>query len=109
MPRTIRPPEDVARAARRGLELRASLPPSRRGGTEIGVRRAVQLANRQPVSASTIERMVAFFARHEIDREGEGWGVDSRGWQAWLLWGGDAGRAWATKWRDKMHKGADHE
>jgi hypothetical protein len=53
--------------------------------------------------------MVAYFARHEIDREGDGWGVDSPGWQAWLLWGGDAGRAWATKWRDKMHKGADHE
>lgn len=104
MPRSVRPTEEVARAARRGLELRASLPPSRRGGTEVGVRRAVQLANREPVSASTIRRMVSYFARHEVDRDGEGWGVDSPGWQAWLLWGGDAGRAWALRWVDRMHQ-----
>jgi hypothetical protein len=94
---SFRPPASVARAARRGLDLRAGQSPSNRGGTAIGVRRASQLANRQPVSLSVVRRMVSYFARHEVDRNGEGWGVDSRGWQAWLLWGGDAGRAWA--WR----------
>lgn len=41
--------------------------------------------------------MVSFFARHEVDKQGAGWGVDSKGYQAWLLWGGDAGRAWALR------------
>lgn len=90
-----RPPASVARAAQRGLDLRAEQPPSNRAGTPVGLARAAQLAGRRPVSLSTIRRMVSYFARHEVDREGEGWGVDSKGYQAWLMWGGDPGRAWA--------------
>jgi hypothetical protein len=41
--------------------------------------------------------MVSYFARHEVDKKGEGWGVDSAGYIAWLLWGGDAGRGWANR------------
>lgn len=91
------PPASVAAAARRGLDLRAEQPPSNRGGTAVGVARARDLANRRPVSLSTLKRMVSFFARHEVDKSGEGWGKDSKGYQAWLLWGGNPGRAWATK------------
>lgn len=103
MPKLARPPVEVAAAARRGLQLRAQQPPSNRAGTPVGLRRAVQLANRQPVSLSTLQRMVSYFARHEVDKQGEGWGVDSKGYQAWLLWGGDAGRAWAKRMIPKMH------
>jgi hypothetical protein len=91
------PPSTVARAAQRGLDLRAEQPPSNRAGTPVGIARAVQLANRRPVSLSTIRRMVSYFARHEVDKQGEGWGVDSKGYQAWLMWGGDPGRAWAKR------------
>lgn len=91
------PPASVAAAARRGLELRAEQPPSNRGGTAVGVARARDLANRRGISISTLKRMVSFFARHEVDKSGEGWGKDSKGYQAWLLWGGNPGRAWATK------------
>lgn len=92
---SYRPPSSVASAARRGLALRASMPRSRRGGTAVGVARAVQLSRREPVSRETIGRMVSYFARHSVDRNAPGWGRDSKGWQAWLLWGGDAGRRWA--------------
>lgn len=91
------PPASVAAAARRGLELRAEQSPSNRGGTAVGVARARDLANRRPVSLSTLKRMVSFFARHEVDKDGEGWGKDSKGYQAWLLWGGNPGRAWANR------------
>jgi len=91
------PPPSVAAAARRGLELRAEQPPSNRGGTAVGVARARDLSNRKAVSLSTIKRMVSFFARHEVDKSGEGWGKDSKGYQAWLLWGGNPGRAWAKR------------
>jgi len=91
------PPPSVASAARRGLGLRAEQPPSNRGGTAVGVSRARDLANRRPVSLSTLKRMVSFFARQEVNKSGEGWGKDSKGYQAWLLWGGNPGRAWAKR------------
>ena len=94
---TYTPPADVADAARRALDLRASLPPSRRAMTPVGLARARDLANRRPLSLDTIRRMASYFARHAADEGGEGWGVDSRGWQAWLGWGGDPGKAWAEK------------
>ena len=92
---TFTPPASVAAAAKRGLAIREKEPPSNRGGTEVGLARARQLANRQPVSLSVVKRMASFFARHEVDKTSEGWGKNSKGYQAWLLWGGDAGRRWA--------------
>ena len=92
------PPADVAEAARRGLELRGSQPPSNRCCTPVGIARAKQLANRQPVSETTVRRMKAYFDRHYgPDSRGKGWGTTSKGWQAHLCWGGDPGMAWAQK------------
>lgn len=104
---TFTPPADVAAAAKRGLELRAEQPPSNRGGTAVGIARAKQLANRDPVSLSVIKRMVSFFSRHEVDKKGEGWGKDSKGYQAWLLWGGDPGRRWAEAILRRAEKKGD--
>lgn len=98
------PPLRVRQAARRGLALRAEQPPSNRGGTAVGIARARDLANGRPVSVSTLRRMFSFFARHEVDKQGEGWGVDSKGFQAWLLWGGDPGRAWARRILDRIER-----
>ena len=88
------PPAEVRANAKRGLELRKKY---NRGGTEVGVARARDLSNGATISLDTIKRMVSYFARHEVDKKGEGWGVDSAGYIAWLLWGGDAGRAWANR------------
>lgn len=93
------PPAKVARVAARALELRRQY---RRGGTEVGVARARDLANRRPLRRETIERMVSYFQRHEVDRLAYGFypGEDdypSAGRIAWDLWGGDAGREWAAR------------
>ncbi len=93
------PTAEMARNAERGLELRRK---HGRGGTAVGVARARDISNRRGLSASTVRRMVSYFARHEVDKQGEGWGVDSAGYIAWLLWGGDAGRTWANKINDKL-------
>ncbi len=93
---TVRPPKAVARAAARGLELRKKFG---RGGTPVGVARAVQLKNRRPVSIDTIARMSSYFARHAVDKR-PGWDnprKPSAGYIAWLLWGGDPGRVWANR------------
>lgn len=97
---TFKPPKSVQEAAKRSLEIRRSLPKSRKGGTAVGVARANQLANGSAVSLDTIKRMVSFFARHEVDKKATGFrrgekGYPSKGKVAWELWGGDSGRTWA--------------
>ena len=87
------PPQAVRNNAKRGLKLREK---HGRGGTAVGVARARDLSNGKALSLSTVNRMVSYFARHEVDKKGEGWGVDSAGYIAWLLWGGDAGKSWAN-------------
>ena len=87
------PPADVRANAKRGLELREE---HGRGGTAVGVARARDLSNGSNISLDTIKRMSSYFARHEVDKKGEGWGKDSAGYIAWLLWGGDAGKRWVA-------------
>jgi hypothetical protein len=88
------PPQEVRANAKRGLELRKKY---NRGGTEVGVARARDLSNGSALSLDTVKRMNSYFSRHEVDKKGEGWGKDSAGYIAWLLWGGDAGWSWAKK------------
>lgn len=95
----LTPPAAVRDAAAQGLEWREQYG---RGGTAVGVARARDLMNGRTLSADTIGRMVSYFARHEIDREAEGFregeeGFPSAGRIAWELWGGDAGREWANE------------
>jgi hypothetical protein len=96
----FKPPVGVARAAERALRWIADGKQGS-GFTDVGRRRAAQLAARQPVSADTIKRMKSFFARHAVDKEASGFrlgekGYPSAGRVAWDAWGGDAGRAWAN-------------
>lgn len=93
--KTFTPTLKMAAAAKRGLKLRERFG---RGGTEVGVRRAHQLAARRAVSEADVKAMHSYFARHSVDKAGEGWAdhaKPSAGYIAWLLWGGDAGKAWA--------------
>jgi len=90
------PPAGVRSAAKRGLELRSKFG---RGGTSVGIARGRDLSNGKSVSASTIRRMNSFFARHAVDKRPD-WSNPSKpsnGYIAHLLWGGDAGRSWASK------------
>ena len=87
------PPQQVRKNAARALELRKK---HGRGMTAVGVARARDLSNGKNISADTIKRMHSYFARHEVDKKGEGWGKDSAGYIAWLGWGGDAGRSWVN-------------
>jgi ATP-dependent protease ClpP protease subunit len=93
------PPESVRNEAAKGLEWRAEY---NRGGTEVGVARARDLKNGKSISPSTAKRMKSFFARHEVDKQADGFsagedGYPSAGRIAWALWGGDAGQSWSNK------------
>ena len=100
------PTEEMAAEAQRGLDWRQEFG---RGGTEIGVARARDISNRRTLSVETVQRMVSYFARHEVDKQGQGWspgqdGYPSAGRIAWALWGGDPGRSWANA-RIQEHEG----
>lgn len=89
----FQPTQQMADNAERGLKLRSEYG---RGGTSVGVARAVQLKNRENLSPETVRRMRSFFARHQHDNL-EQKDPPSNGYIAWLLWGGDAGRDWADR------------
>jgi len=93
----LKPPMSVGKEAARGLSLREKFG---RGGTEVGIARARDLKNRRMLTPETIKRMVSYFVRHEVDKKGRDFNNRTRpsnGKIAWLLWGGEAGKAWANK------------
>lgn len=100
----LTPPVAVQREAARGLELRRAYG---RGGTAVGVARAVQLKNGRTVAPQTLRRMHNYFTRHRKDLDAPAAqpghpGYPSAGVIAWLLWGGDAGDRWAERLVAKM-------
>lgn len=105
------PPQGVRNAARQGLEWRREY---NRGATAVGVARARDLSNGIQISPETIRRMVSYFARHEVDKQGEGWapgqdGFPSAGRIAWACWGDDEGRRWAEKISGQMDRADELE
>ena len=92
------PNDAMADEAQRGLDWRREFG---RGGTEVGIARARDISNKVDLSMDTVQRMVSYFARHEVDKEAEGFrpgedGYPSNGRIAWALWGGDPGQSWAN-------------
>lgn len=94
------PPKSVRSAAKRGLEVRRKRAKTtkRPGGTAVGVARARDLASGRNVSDTTIRRMKAFFDRHDgtVERAARKKNPEGPSAVAWALWGGTAGRRWAT-------------
>lgn len=91
------PPQGARDAAERALEVRADKPESQRGMTPVGIARARDLKAGKQLSPETVKRMLNYFTRHEVDKQGSTWNTQGKGWQAWNGWGGDAGFAWARK------------
>jgi HK97 family phage prohead protease len=94
------PPEGVSVAAKRALKwIEEGYAGS--GFTSVGRRRATQLASGQDLSADVVNRMISYFARHEVDKKATGFsageeGFPSAGRVAWDAWGGDAGQSWVN-------------
>ena len=103
------PTDAMAKEAERGLAMRKEF---NRGGTEVGVARAVQLVSKERLSPRTVRRMHSFFSRHEVDKRATGFrqgeeGYPSAGKIAWLLWGGDSGQTWARRKAAELDKERD--
>ena len=98
-------PRAVRNAAMKGLRLSYR---NNYGGWEFfGIARAIQLSLVPKVSLRTRERMVRYLNDHAKDKAGQGFGNDahpSKGYMAWLNWGGDPAVAWNT--RDGIRRAA---
>lgn len=71
------------------------------GGQDAAAARARQILSGDELSPDTVITMSAWFARHEVDKQGEGFSPDEDGYPspgrvAWAAWGGDPGQTWAT-------------
>ncbi len=91
------PTDGMKEEAQKGLNWREEY---NRGGTLVGVARARDIVNGKNLPYETVQRVRSYFARHEVDKQAEGFsageeGFPSAGRIAWALWGGDAGKTWA--------------
>ena len=93
-----RPPKGVQEAAQRAVgwieDGKAG-----KGFTDTGRRRAGQLSRGEEVSDEVVRKMQAYFSRHAVDKDADGFsrgedGYPSPGRVAWDAWGGDAGERW---------------
>nr|DAW17356.1 MAG TPA: HK97 Family Phage Portal Protein [Caudoviricetes sp.] len=94
-------PAGVQSAAKRALKW-ISEGKAGDGFTDVGRRRASQLASGGTVSRDVVARMKSYFARHANDRKATGFssgeeGYPSPGRVAWDAWGGTAGQAWVNR------------
>ena len=72
----------------------------RAGGTDVARRRATQILSGNELDPQVVVEMSAWFARHEVDKQAEGFspgedGYPSKGRVAWAAWGGDAGKSFS--------------
>ena len=104
MAKTYKPTSGMASAARRALKWKSE---GKAGGTLVGLARANQLKDRDPLSASVVLRMYSFFSRHEVDKKATGFysgqeGFPRKGRVAQDLWGGDGGYSWSSAKRNQI-------
>lgn len=91
-------PAGVKAEAKKALEWHKE---NHRGGTPVGLNTAHILANESQIGLEKVRHIAKYFPRHEVDKKGKGYqpgedGFPSNGRIAWALWGGDAGRKWAS-------------
>jgi hypothetical protein len=64
-------------------------------GTDVGKQRANQLANGEPISEETIQRMYSYLSRHKVDLESSKGYDDGCGKLMYDSWGGLSALSWA--------------
>jgi len=100
----LMPTEGMRTEAQRYRDWKAE---DEQGGTEVAANRASQILSGDELSPDTVITMAAWFARHEVDKQGEGFSPDEDGYPspgrvAWAAWGGDAGQTWSNSKADRI-------
>ena len=99
----LTPTKEMAEAAGKGLDLKDKHDSD--AATDKGMEMAKKIKNQEELSVDEIKDMYSYFARHEVDKDADGFGNDddpSNGYISWLLWGGDAGAEWSERKRETL-------
>lgn len=95
-------------AARKALEIREKLPPSRKYGTLVGLARANQIVSGENLSLKTLVRMRSYLLRARANyRQAKNEGKtaeNSKAIGAYLLWGGPRALGWVNKEIKRLQK-----
>lgn len=97
-------PSGVSKTANRGLELRKEFG---YGGTSVGLATARKLSKGGNATPEFVRKVSAYFPRHmgdNLNEDGKDGNPPSRGYIAYCLWGGNAGRTWSNKLVEAMNK-----
>lgn len=95
---THQPPKGVQETAQRAVSWIED-GKAGKGFTDTGEHRAEQLAAGEKLTDEQVKKMQAYFKRHAVDKDAEGFkgdtdGFPSPGRVAWDAWGGDEGERW---------------
>lgn len=102
-PALYKVPAKVRKEAEKGLKL--AWEHNWTSDSGVGLVRAMQLVVMPKIWERSVKRMKAYFTRHEVDKQAKNFANDkkpSRGYIAWLAWGGDSGQVWAEQEVAKM-------
>lgn len=100
-------PAGVKKQAEMGLAMSKEF---NRGGTSVGKNTARYLVANSVAGPEKVRHIARYFPRHEIDlrtpanSQPGAKGYPGAGLIAWKLWGGDAGRSWASKLVKSMNR-----
>lgn len=66
-------------------------------GTNVGKTRANQLANKEPISYDTVQRMFSYLSRHKVDLDSSKSYEDGCGKLMYDAWGGEEALSWSQR------------
>ena len=94
-------PKGISEAAERGIRLNKEV--NNKCATQVGKVRAQQLANREPITLTTVKRMYSYLSRASAYYKPDD--TTACGTISYLLWGGEP----ALRWSERILKQQENE
>jgi hypothetical protein len=97
-------PEAASENAQMALDAREETDNPNDCGTDVGWKRANQLANGEGLTREQVGKMSAFNRHRSNSEQSEEEGREDCGWMMWKAWGGDEGVDWAQRKLDSIEE-----
>jgi len=101
-------PDAASKNAQMALDARDDTDNPNDCGTDVGWKRANQLANGKGLTREQIGKMSAFNRHRQNSEMDDEEGKSDCGWMMWKAWGGDEGVDWAQEKLDSIEEEASH-
>lgn len=97
-------PEAASKNAQMALDAREETENPNDCGTDVGWKRANQLANGEGLTREQVGKMSAFNRHRSNSEQSDEEGRSDCGWMMWKAWGGDEGVDWAQRKLDQIEE-----